>query len=167
MKLIFIRKIVEYYHQLLSRKEVFLLIAKRIMSILGKDPIKEISVLNLEKRVRDSIYVEQVRRLLISENRTVGKPFSIQNPDIRIVYIDSFVGAFIYFLHLCDQRLLTYQQVDNHLYCKAVFPDGSGELLFTDKVRCHNKAVIAVLKVRVPVLKPKISEIRFEVKLKK
>lgn len=66
---------------------------------------------------------------------------------------------FIFFLHLLDLRLLVYRQTGGHLYCSVIFPDGSGSLLFTDKVNCRNKAVIAVLKVDVPVLAPQISEV--------
>lgn len=112
----------------------------------------------------DSIYVKQVRQLLIRDEKVVGKPFNARNPEIRVVPVDSFVGAFVFFLRLCDQRLLTYQLTGDHFQSSIVFPDGNGKLSFTDKVKCRNKAVIAVLKVEVTTLEPKICEIRFEIK---
>ena len=42
--------------------------------------------------------------------------------------------------------MLTYRQV-GHLDCTATFPDGNGSLTCTDRITCHNKVVIAILKV--------------------
>lgn len=111
----------------------------------------------------DDRSTEQVRLCLLKNNKPIGKPFN-RNSAIRIVYVDNFVGAFLFFLRTCDQRLLSYSHSEDYLNCTANFTDGSGKLSFTDKVACRNKAVIAVMKVEITDLEPQISEIRFEVK---
>lgn len=109
--------------------------------------------------------LEQIHCLLIRDGKVVGKPFSSRRPEIRIIYVDNFVGAFLYFLRLCDQRFLNYQQTTgDYFYCTAVFPDGKGRLSFTDKVNFRNKKVVAVLKIEMETLKSRICEIRFETK---
>lgn len=106
---------------------------------------------------------EQARYFLLRNNKPVGKPFSYYHPEIRIVHVGSFVNAFLFFLRMCDQRLLTYRQTGEYLHCTAVFPDESGNLYFTNKVTCRNKEnTVAVLKIDYVGLKPKITEIRFE-----
>lgn len=133
---------------------------------IEKEPTEKDIPPELENKAENSIHVEQIRRLLLRNEKVIGKPFNSRSPEIRIYYVDNFVGAFIFFLRLCDQRLLTYKQISDHLYCTAVFPDGSGNLSFTDKIKCRDKAVIAILKVEVADLKSKICEIRFKVKHK-
>lgn len=108
-------------------------------------------------------HTKQVREFLFKGNEPIGKPFG-RRTEIRVLYVNSFVEAFLFFLRLCDQRLLDCRQTENHLDCHATFPDGSGKLAFTDKVTCRNKAVIAMLKIEICGLQPQISEIRFEVK---
>ena len=104
----------------------------------------------------------------MKDNKLVGKPLSSYHPEIRIIHVDSFVNAFLFFLRMCDQRLLTYRQTGEHLHCTAVFPDESGNLYFTNKVTCRNKEnTVAVLKIDYMGLKPRISEIRFELNIKK
>ena len=111
---------------------------------------------------------EQARYFLLRNNKPVGKPFSYYHPEIRIVHVGSFVNAFLFFLRMCDQRLLTYRQTGEYLHCTAVFPDESGNLYFTNKVTCRNKEnTVAVLKIDYVGLKPKITEIRFELNIKK
>ena len=92
--------------------------------------------------------VKQAQCFLFKGGKPIGKPFG-RHPEIRIVYVDNFVESFLFFLRLCDQRLLTYRQVGGHLDCTAAFPGGSEFLTFTDRVTCRNKAVIAVLKVAI------------------
>lgn len=58
---------------------------------------------------------------LLRNNKPVGKPFSYYHPEIRIVHVGSFVNAFLFFLRMCDQRLLTYRQTGEYLHCTAVF----------------------------------------------
>lgn len=104
---------------------------------------------------------------LLRNNKPVGKPFSYYHPEIRIVHVGSFVNAFLFFLRMCDQRLLTYRQTGEYLHCTAVFPDESGNLYFTNKVTCRNREnTVAVLKIDYVGLKPKITEIRFELNIK-
>lgn len=111
---------------------------------------------------------EQARYFLLRNNKLVGKPFSYYHPEIRIVHVGSFVNAFLFFLRMCDQRLLTYRQTGEYLHCTAVFPDESGNLYFTNKVTCRNREnTVAVLKIDYVGLKPKITEIRFELNIKK
>lgn len=111
----------------------------------------------------DDRHIEQVRRFLLKDDKLIGKPFN-RHPEIRIVCVDNFVGAFLFFLRMCDQRLLIFNQRAGHLWCTANFPNGSGKLSFTDKITCRNKAVIAILKVECLAIRPQISEIRFQVK---
>lgn len=108
---------------------------------------------------------KQAQCFLFKEGRPIGKPFG-RRSEIRIVYVNNFVESFLFFLRLCDQRLLDCRRVGGHLTCTAVFPDGNGSLTFTDKVSCRNKAVIAILKIEVSGLQPRLSEIRFETKHK-
>lgn len=107
--------------------------------------------------------MKQARYFLFKEGRPIGRPFG-RRSEIRIVYVNNFVESFLFFLRLCDQRLLTYRQAGGHLDCTATFPDGSGRLIFTDRTTCRNKAVIAVLKLEINGLYPRLSEIRFEIK---
>lgn len=107
--------------------------------------------------------VKQAQYFLFKEGKPIGKPFG-RHPEIRIVYVNNFVESFLFFLRLCDQRLLTYRQTGGHLDCTAAFPDGNGSLTFTDRATCRNKSVIAVLKVEISGLHPRLSEIRFEIK---
>lgn len=107
--------------------------------------------------------VKQAHYFLFKGGKPIGKPFG-RRAEIRIVYVNNFVESFLFFLRLCDQRLLTYRQTGGHLDCTATFPDGNGSLTFTDRATCRNKAVIAVLKVEISGLQPKLSEIRFEIK---
>lgn len=107
--------------------------------------------------------VKQARYFLFKEGKPIGKPFGHRS-EIRIVYVNNFVESFLFFLRLCDQRLLTYRQAGGHLDCTAAFPEGNGSLTFTDRNTCHNKEVIAVLKVEISGLRPRLSEIRFEIK---
>ena len=107
--------------------------------------------------------VKQAQYFLFKGGKPIGKPFG-RRSEIRIVYVNNFVESFLLFLRLCDQRLLTYRQTGGHLDCTAAFPDGNGSLTFTDRVACRNKAVIAVLKVEISGLQPRLSEIRFEIK---
>lgn len=107
--------------------------------------------------------VKQAQCFLFKAGKPIGKSFG-RRSEIRIVYVNNFVESFLFFLRLCDQRLLTYCQKDGHLDCTATFPDGKGSLTFTDKATCRNKAVIAVLKIAISGLQPRLSEIRFEIK---
>lgn len=107
--------------------------------------------------------VKQAQCFLFKGGKPIGKPFG-RHPEIRIVYVNNFVESFLFFLRLCDQRLLTYRQTGGHLDCTAAFPGGREFLTFTDRVTCRNKAVIAVLKVEICGLQPRLSEIRFEIK---
>lgn len=107
--------------------------------------------------------VKQACNFLYKGDKPIGKSFG-RRSEIRVVYVNSFVEAFLFFLRLCDQRLLSCRQKCGHLDCSAVFPDGRGSLFFTDKVRCRNKAVIALLKIEIKELQPQLSEIRFEIK---
>lgn len=107
--------------------------------------------------------VKQAQYFLFKAGKPIGKPFG-RRSEIRIVYVNNFVEAFLFFLRLCDQRLLDYRQTGGHLDCTATFPDGNGHLVFTDRATCRSKAVIAVLKVEITGLQPRLSEIRFEIK---
>ena len=107
--------------------------------------------------------VKQAQNFLYNGNKPIGKPFG-RRTEIRIVYVNNFTEAFLFFLRLCDQRLLDYRQTGDHVDCTAAFPNGEGTLAFTDKVNCRNKAVIAVLKIQITGLQPRLSEIRFEIK---
>lgn len=109
--------------------------------------------------------MKQAQCFLFKEGKPIGKPFG-RRSEIRIVYVNNFVESFLFFLRLCDQRLLDCRRVGGHLNCTAVFPDGNGRLTFTDKVSCRNKAVIAILKIEMSGLQPQLSEIRFEIKHK-
>ncbi|WP_455671597.1 hypothetical protein [Phocaeicola sp.] len=117
---------------------------------------------NAEPR-RSGKYTKQAQNCLFKDKAPIGKPFG-HRAEIRVLYVNNFVEAFLFFLRMCDQRLLDYRQAGGHLSCHATFPDGSGKLAFTDKVTCRNKAVIAVLKIEICGLQPQISEIRFELK---
>lgn len=107
--------------------------------------------------------LKQAQRFLFKKGKPIGKPFG-RHTEVRIVYVNNFVESFLFFLRLCDQRLLTYRHRGGHLNCTAVFPDGSGHLTFTDKVTCRNKAVVAVLKLEISGMQSQLSEIRFEIK---
>lgn len=113
---------------------------------------------------KESPYVRQVRCLLLADKKTNNPSLKNRHPEIRKVRIGNFAEAFVYFLHFCDQRLLIYRNTGSHLYCSAVFPDGSGKLSFTDKVKGRHKAVIAILKLEIEGLQPQIQEIQFEIK---
>lgn len=117
---------------------------------------------------RTLLFFASYADFFLRNNKPVGKPFSYYHPEIRIVHVGSFVNAFLFFLRMCDQRLLTYRQTGEYLHCTAVFPDESGNLYFTNKVTCRNKEnTVAVLKIDYVGLKPKITEIRFELNIKK
>lgn len=109
--------------------------------------------------------MKQAQCFLFKEGKPIGKPFG-RRSEIRTVYVNNFVESFLFFLRLCDQRLLDCRRVGGHLNCTAVFPDGSGSLTFTDKVSCRCKAVIAILKIETSGLQPQLNEIRFEIKHK-
>lgn len=63
---------------------------------------------------------EQARYFLLRNNKPVGKPFSYYHPEIRIVHVGSFVNAFLFFLRMCDQRLLTYRQTGEYLHLSLI-----------------------------------------------
>lgn len=167
MKLHFISKTTDRLRRIFSKKPLPSAMTEEIANETGKaakNRSRRSSQSSVKSISEESHYVKQLRYLLIKNGKATGKPFKKKTPEIRIIDVDNFTGAFIYFLHLCDQRLLTYQVTGSHLYCLAEFPDGSGKLSFTDHAKCRNKSVVAVLKIEAETLKPKICEIRFEVK---
>ena len=168
MKLTFFKRVGEKIRHPFRKENTETVVVSEAVPQLEVDNADEITINEPSVAMSAVKCAEQARYFLLKDNKLVGKPLSSYHPEIRIIHVDSFVNAFLFFLRMCDQRLLTYRQTREHLHCTAVFPDESGNLYFTNKVTCRNKEnTVAVLKIDYMGLKPRISEIRFELNIKK
>lgn len=165
MKQNFFKQLADFLRQLFKKeeKEATFVIAEQQEAIAETETAVEEKAVKDIARDTSEKCVKQMRCFLFKGDKPIGKPFG-RRSEIRVVYVNNFVESFQFFLRLCDQRLLTFRQTGGHLDCTATFPDGSGNLTFTDKVTCRNKAVIAVLKIEIISLQSQLSEIRFEIK---
>ncbi|SEF52957.1 hypothetical protein [Parabacteroides chinchillae] len=98
---------------------------------------------------------------LLKNQSPIGKAKSKRHPEIRIIKVSSFTDAYLFFLRMCDQRLLETRKAADYLYYSVTFPNGKGYIELSDKVGNIHKNTVAILKVKIPDLKPIFSEIRF------
>lgn len=105
-----------------------------------------------------SVIVKRLEAVLCPDQKPVGSASAMVG--VRVVTVKDFSDANAYLLRICPQREIKEEKRGGNVYYTYVLPDGKGELVLTDKVKAGTKEV-AVLEVRVPEFKDKVSEIRF------
>lgn len=98
-------------------------------------------------------------RLILSQLEPVrNKPLA------RSVKVRNLSDVLRFMLKICDVRLMDCKMTGGRLRCRVRLPDNGGMLLLTEKELDDRHITVAVLKIDIPLMEPRINEVKFILK---
>ena len=129
---------------------------RRFISRIIDHIIRKEIIQGKEERHKDD-NVKRIRLIL----KTTATPRS--NQPVRVVKVDDIYDVHLFMLRLCEPKYIHYRTVGSLLRCNVRLPNNQGTLILREKKAEDPNKTIAVLKVNIPLMAPKIEKVIFRI----